>query len=498
MGKKKIIFIGPPGAGKTSLKKVFFEGESSKKILKQTLAPTLGEESIVLNFQEKIGIFDLAGQENETWLQNNDNSILIDSSIIIVVVDCKESFENNLEFIKKVINIRDQIVAEGLIYVLVHKIDLISESELHDLKELLQDRLYYYNYISLAFTSIKREYFPYTFSLFIEILRICIQRKIVSEKSEIEYVYNSVFFLFLINQGNMISKEELQHKLRISELDFNKTESLLFSRQFIKTNTIGPTKIYRLTEKGASYLTMLLCNFSLENLRLFENISYEKSIKPLDENIKFIGFFIADKNGLPVIKVEFEEGYFNYYLNSEKKVNPIDIDLVTSLISALEMFSSEINIKDFAGFKLKGSNITVQSFNHRVATISFLANSSANIQAVESYINEWVNSFLNKYERKIEISIRCGERTMLQEMEDEGKKWLHELNNRYNELVNNQDIYDQSEVQSLYSILDKLSPDSISKEELRIVGKLKSELIKTSIEKDISSLKDLSKIIRDL
>ncbi|MHA1369439.1 MAG: hypothetical protein ACTSRA_07000, partial [Promethearchaeota archaeon] len=64
---KKIIFIGPPGAGKTTLRKIFFEYEFADKLLKHDLEPTYGLESIIVDYGEKIGVFDLAGQENEKW-----------------------------------------------------------------------------------------------------------------------------------------------------------------------------------------------------------------------------------------------------------------------------------------------------------------------------------------------------------------------------------------------------------------------------------------------
>ncbi|MFX1594138.1 MAG: Rab family GTPase, partial [Promethearchaeota archaeon] len=75
---KKIIFVGPPGAGKTTLRKIFFEGESSTKLLEYALEPTYGEESLILRLpglNQNVGIFDLAGQENERWLDTAEKSI---------------------------------------------------------------------------------------------------------------------------------------------------------------------------------------------------------------------------------------------------------------------------------------------------------------------------------------------------------------------------------------------------------------------------------------
>ncbi len=84
---KKIIFVGPPEAGKTTLRKIFFEGENRKELLEFGLEPTHGNENILLNLSETVGVFDLAGQENQRWLETDERSIFYDSEIIIIVLD---------------------------------------------------------------------------------------------------------------------------------------------------------------------------------------------------------------------------------------------------------------------------------------------------------------------------------------------------------------------------------------------------------------------------
>ena len=105
---KKIIFVGPPGAGKTTLRKIFFEGESSTKLLEYALEPTFGEESLILRLpglSQDVGIFDLAGQENERWLNTDEKAIFCDSKLILVIIDISTNFDDITAFIKKVIEI---------------------------------------------------------------------------------------------------------------------------------------------------------------------------------------------------------------------------------------------------------------------------------------------------------------------------------------------------------------------------------------------------------
>lgn len=61
----KIIIVSSSGAGKTTLRKIFFEGENALYLLRFSLEPTYGQETIILKLKEELGIFDLAGQENK-------------------------------------------------------------------------------------------------------------------------------------------------------------------------------------------------------------------------------------------------------------------------------------------------------------------------------------------------------------------------------------------------------------------------------------------------
>ena len=95
---KKLIFVGPPGAGKTTLRKIFFEGENASNLLNFSIEPTYGQESLVLEFKDDIGIFDLSGQENQRWFETEEKSIFYNTEVILVVFDVTTNNINAFTF----------------------------------------------------------------------------------------------------------------------------------------------------------------------------------------------------------------------------------------------------------------------------------------------------------------------------------------------------------------------------------------------------------------
>jgi hypothetical protein len=50
-----------------------------------------------------VGVFDLAGQENQRWLDPEEKSIFYETKILIIIIDIITTIENTLGFVEKIL-----------------------------------------------------------------------------------------------------------------------------------------------------------------------------------------------------------------------------------------------------------------------------------------------------------------------------------------------------------------------------------------------------------
>ena len=175
---RKILLIGRAGTGKTSIKKIIFEGKDPKDLLLNPLEPTRGISPNVYSWLDlKLGIFDSSGQELSFLLENEEDSdfnlAFENTDVIVYVMDYtlwntrRNITDNDLQRISQIINSRD-FPAKLIIF--FHKVDLIERQEydikIEEIKEEIQNT---YNF-DFYFTSIHPEWIYNLYNAFHNIL----------------------------------------------------------------------------------------------------------------------------------------------------------------------------------------------------------------------------------------------------------------------------------------------------------------------------------------
>lgn len=128
--QRRILIIGPPAAGKSTIRRVFFEDGSPKELLEAPLEPTRGIENYAYNWLDvTAGIVDSAGQEIERWLGLDSQLAFSESDSIIFVIDVQkfQEYENQImEDLLSALEAKEKYAFKSQFNIFLHKIDLIE------------------------------------------------------------------------------------------------------------------------------------------------------------------------------------------------------------------------------------------------------------------------------------------------------------------------------------------------------------------------------------
>ncbi len=281
---KKIILTGLPGAGKTTIKRLFFENANPLTLLNTSLEPTRGFEADTYEvFNSEIGVFDLAGQENEKWFSNNSD-IFSETDVIMVVLEANTHLKDIIEFIQKIIEIKQKKCRDASIYVLVHKIDLIKKYKLFKkvnyLSQFITAKYPNLPNITIFKTSIIRDHFLSTFRSIEKIIKKILNKEIVKISLE-QYNDLSLFLQILMDYEYGISYyiSDLKFKFKISE---EKIDEKLKYMQYLDLIILhekseNDEKRFELTERA---------DFIGVNIRKMQNSIFQNSIGSILVNSK--------------------------------------------------------------------------------------------------------------------------------------------------------------------------------------------------------------------
>ena len=143
----KVTFIGKPAMGKTTIKKVVFEGEDPNELILFPLEATIGIKYSIHKFMNtKVSLIDAPGQSLPIILEDEQKQIITfgDSSAIIYIFDyptwISES-QDLIDDVKKIYEIRKKHGFDAKIILFLHKIDLLITKKIGSMLALIRRQI---------------------------------------------------------------------------------------------------------------------------------------------------------------------------------------------------------------------------------------------------------------------------------------------------------------------------------------------------------------------
>jgi GTPase SAR1 family protein len=135
-------------------------------------------------FNSQLSIFDLAGQENETWF-SSDMEVFQKSNLILCFFDINNSIEKIISFLVDLLNIkkRSQSLFNCNIIALIPKIDLVSpfyiSQKIRAIRKFFENHYPLENSIEIKNTSISKKHFYKTYRIIMNIFNMIFKKQMI-------------------------------------------------------------------------------------------------------------------------------------------------------------------------------------------------------------------------------------------------------------------------------------------------------------------------------
>ncbi|WP_457557601.1 ADP-ribosylation factor-like protein [Candidatus Harpocratesius sp.] len=381
--KIKVIFLGRPGVGKTTLRKIFFDQQNPLKLLKQTFEPTLGAETQVYNFGMEIAVHDLAGQELKRWL-TTDDYILEDTDVFILVLAATDEWEENMELFDSVQEIFRNKHISTTIAVFFHKIDLLTANQLTSLqKKIVELRKTAKFNTDFFTTSIQQKYLYDTFYAFIRALKASLYK--IRNLDYYDFFIKVELIRYFITHDKAEYKE-IEERLHIKPLEILAFINVLYKDGLLKQNK--NLKTINVTEKGLEILEQI-DNAFIPNVK--EVILAEKNY------IK--GVILAEKSGIPFYTYEYSPGFFNSLITDKRSAS--EPGIISMFFAQILQFGQTMDYKGLNSFYLSGHNLRIVSRSYQNLMGIFLIDRIEMDQGIWKYFLDFMRNLSKVYGEKL-------------------------------------------------------------------------------------------------
>jgi hypothetical protein len=193
--------LGPPGAGKTTIRRFFFEGIPADLLMKRQELPSIGlkhdkydylfmypvekESKQPEHIPFQLALLDTSGQELEKWFTTSRYEVFSGADIIFFIFDASDWNDDvKRQFICDhvwfIFKTRNEVAPDALFFILAHKFDKIATKSVkidamqRRIKEDLKDYIFRKKELIIDFnvhlTSLDKKYRNQTFSTLLELM----------------------------------------------------------------------------------------------------------------------------------------------------------------------------------------------------------------------------------------------------------------------------------------------------------------------------------------
>ncbi|MHA1519752.1 MAG: ADP-ribosylation factor-like protein [Promethearchaeota archaeon] len=384
----KVVMLGRAGVGKTTLKKIFFERANPLLLLKNSLEPTIGAESNLYDMGLKLAVHDLAGQELNSWL-DEEQYVFDSSDVIFIILDSSDDWDGNIEIHNRLRQILQKNHVASSISLIFHKVDLLTNLQFENLKKNIAAlRKSVAINVGLYFSSIKEEFILDTFHAFVDALKIGLCRR---ENCVFQDYLVKLEILKYFKKHKHTDIEKLEKQLHINPIDIighlkemYKDQTLVLD-PYDKETTIG--------SKGAKTLETL-----------------EQAINPkikdilLSERDYIKGVIISDKKGIPFYTYEHITGFFKTLISDQHTSS--EPGIISMFFAQIVDFAKTMDYNGLTSFQFGGYNLKITSYVYKGIMIIFFIDRINLDQGMLRSLEDFLRTLVDGNSEVIQLTLK--------------------------------------------------------------------------------------------